>query len=299
MRNGEAMTKDELIIILLILMGVVLALELAYIILRRKRRRQEMFRKKNEPVETVADRAHNLILTTESISRTLANQGISTYEADVLLRQAKTEETARDFSAAVERAEAAKLVLLRLKREHESGTRSAPASTDPEKRPMDRSIYDSEDTPLTSATGLAETERKEETDLDSLPTNYVQAKFMLSTAKDNLERKGVTRGEAYDMYKQAKNYFDSGDYSKALSHAIKADRMLDSGSVDLIAEEVAHAGEEEIEVYVCPSCDNEVAEDDVFCRECGQNLEAGSECPKCSEPIDANDKFCRKCGKKL
>ena len=77
-----------------------------------------MFRKK-EPVETVAERAHNLIITTESISRTLANQGINTLEADALLRQAKTEENNRDYSAAAERAEAAKLVLLRLKREQD------------------------------------------------------------------------------------------------------------------------------------------------------------------------------------
>jgi len=296
------MTKNELILVLLILMGVVLVGELAYIMIRRKRRKKEMFRKKTEPAETVADKAHNLILTTESISKTLGGQGINTYEADVLLRQARTEETARDFSAAVERAEAAKLVLLRLKREHSARSQTVPA--DPDRRPMDRSIYDTEDTPLTrddAYTGKDEmlsSETKEERDLDSLPTNYVQAKFMLSATKDNLDRKGQTKGEAYELYKKAKKYFDQEDYSKALSHAIKADRMLDSGTVDLIAEEV-YEDEEEIEVYVCPSCDSEIAEDDVFCRECGQNLEEDVGCPGCGEDIDSKDKFCRKCGHKL
>ena len=118
------MTRDEFIMIILILMGVVLAIELAYIMLRKKRREKNMFRKK-EPAETVAERAHNLIITTESISRTLSNQGINTYEADSILRQAKTEETSRDYSAAVERAEAAKIVLLRLKRKHAARDRSA------------------------------------------------------------------------------------------------------------------------------------------------------------------------------
>jgi len=295
-------SKDELILILLILMGVVLAGELAYIMLRRKRRKQDMFRKKNEPAETVADRAHNLILTTESIAKTLSRQGINTYEADVLLRQAKTEEIAKDYSAAAERAEAAKLVLLRLKREHSARSQSVPS--DPEKRPMDQSLYDTQDTPLTrddaydGTDDMLSSESKEEKDLDSLPTNYVQAKFMLSTTKDNLDNKGIKSGKAYELYAEAKKHFDAEDYSKALSNAIKADRLVDSGSVDLIAEEVYEEGEE-IEVYVCPSCDSEVADDDVFCRECGQNLEEESGCPGCGEEVAANDKFCRKCGHKL
>jgi len=293
------MTKDEVILLLLIIMGVVLAAELAYIIMRKKRRKKEMFRKK-EPVETVAERAHNLIITTESISRTLANQGVNTFEADSLLRQARIEETAKDFGAAVERAEAAKLALLRLKREHTARSQSNPASQirDPNTRPMDQSLFDSQDTPLTSDAGAAaEQGAREETDLDSLPTNYIQAKFMLGTTKALLDKNDITSGDAHDLYKQAKKFFDQKDYSKALSHAIKADRLLDSDSVGLIAEEV-HTDTEEIEVYVCPSCDNEVADDDVFCRECGENLE-GAGCPGCDEPIDANDKFCRKCGEKL
>ncbi len=288
------MTRDEFIMIMLILMGVVLAFELAYIMLRKKRREKEMFRKK-EPAETVAEKAHNLIITTESISRTLGNQGINTLEADSLLRQARAEETSRDYSAAAERAEAAKLVLLRLKREHaaRSHTSPGPPSTDPNIRPMNQSLYDSQDTPLTRNFDMP----REEKDLDSLPTNYIQAKFMLSSTKDFLDRKDITSGEAYDQFQQAKKFYDKKDYSKALSYAIKADRLLDSDSVGLIAEEV-HTDHEEIEVYVCPSCDSDIAEDDVFCRECGENLE-GAGCPGCDEPIDSSDKFCRKCGYKM
>lgn len=293
-KDSEAMTRDEFIMIMLILMGVVLAFEFAYIILRKKQREKEMFRKK-EPAETVAEKAHNLIITTESISRTLSNQGINTLEADSLLRQARTEETARDYSAAAERAEAAKLVLLRLKREQ--ATRSQPDSSsptmDPNKRPMNQSVFDSQDTPLT---GYSDAPR-EEKDLDSLPTNYIQAKFMLASTKDLLDKKGIENGDAYEEYRQAKKFYDKKDYSKALSYAIKAERLLDSDSLGLIAEET-HPDAEEIEVYACPNCDNEIAEDDVFCRECGENLE-GAGCPGCDEPIEATDKFCRKCGYKM
>ncbi|MCK5396948.1 MAG: hypothetical protein KAJ33_01695, partial [Thermoplasmata archaeon] len=112
------MTKDEIILLLLMIMGMVIAAELAYILLRRNLRKKEMFKRKSEPVETMADRAHNLILTTKSISRSLANQGIDTFEADSMLRKAKSDESAKDYGSAIERAEAAKLVLLMAKREH-------------------------------------------------------------------------------------------------------------------------------------------------------------------------------------
>jgi predicted RNA-binding Zn-ribbon protein involved in translation (DUF1610 family) len=169
---------------------------------------------------------------------------------------------------------------------------------------MNQSLYDSQDTPLSGETSpynaparFAEPAPKEEKDLDSLPTNYLQAKFMLGTIRDNMERQGISSGGAHDHYMQAREFFDGEDYSKALSHAIKADRLLDSNSVDLIAEEKME-DTEEVVVYVCPNCDSEVAEDDVFCRECGQNLQE-SKCPGCGEPIEAADKFCRKCGYKL
>ena len=280
------MTKNELILLLLMLMAVVVTAELAYIMLRRMRRKKEMFRKKKEPADNIADRAHNMILTTESISRRLANQGIDTGEADSLLGQARRQEIARDFSAAIERAEAAKLVLLRVKREHSA--RQPRPSADPEMRPMDQSIFDAPE-PVDIE------EVKEERDLDSLPTNYVQSKFMLSTTKDLLEKKGINKGEAYDLFKKANDFFEKEDYDRALSHAIKADRLLGSDNVELIGEEKV---EEEV-ILVCPSCECEVSEDDAFCRECGESLESADECPGCGEPIETTDKFCRKCGHKL
>ncbi len=284
------MTKDEIILLLLMIMGMVIAAELAYILLRRNLRKKEMFKRKSEPVETMADRAHNLILTTKSISRSLANQGIETFEADSILRKAKSDESAKDYGSAIERAEAAKLVLLMAKREHSARNPDTSVSANADNRPMDQSIYDSEDVPLSKS------QPREKKDLDSLPTNYVQAKFMLNTTKDLLEKKGISSGEAYDFYKQAKTFFDQEDYSSALSHAIKADRLMDSETLELIGEEKLE-DEEEIEIYVCPSCDNEIADNDAFCRECGENLESG--CPGCSEPIETTDKFCRKCGYKM
>jgi ribosomal protein L40E len=281
------MDKDQLIILLLIIMAVVLAIELAYILIRKKRRKAEMslFKKQSEPVETMADKAHNAVLTTESISSTLSRQGIDTSDADSMLREAKRSLSMRDYTTAMERADAAKLVLLRLRREHESKA-PAPAQPhpDPGKRPMDRSYN----------------EPREEKSLDALPTNYIQSKFMLATTKDLIEKREIRSGEAYDFYKNAVAAYEREDYTKALSLAIKAEKLLGSGTLTLIGEEKhIEASEEVIEVMVCPSCDKEVSEDDSFCRECGQNLESARGCPGCGAETTAADKFCRKCGTKL
>jgi hypothetical protein len=286
----SAMTvKEQIILLLLILMAVVLAMELTYILLKKKRRKKEMslFRKETERPEPLADRAHNAILTTEGISSTLARQGVDTGEADALLHEARSNLSMRDFTGAIERAEAAKLVLLRLKRE---GARTGQAShADSGRRPMDESLFTQPETKL-----------NEEKSLEKLPANYLQAKFMLSTTKDALEKKGIRNGEAFDHYQTAAKAFEREDYTKALSYAIKAEKLVDSGSLTLIGEEKQAPVEgEALEVWTCPSCESEVSEDDVFCRKCGQTLSRERECPGCGVETDSSDMFCRKCGYKL
>ncbi|MBA3046258.1 MAG: zinc ribbon domain-containing protein [Candidatus Thermoplasmatota archaeon] len=286
------MTNDQLIFILLIVMAIVLTFELIYILVKKKRRKEEMnlFRKSTEPVETLADKAHNAILTTESISSTLARQGVDIRDANELIHQARKEMATKDYASAIERADAAKLVLLRAKRAHEAGPQErTPPHPDPGRRPMNTSIYEPE---------YVKPPIREEKSLDSLPANYIQAKFMISTTKDLLEKRGLTNGEAYDFYTSAVNFYNQKDYAKALSQAIKAEKLLDSGTLTLIGEEKpAVTGENEI--FVCPGCESEVLEDDAFCRECGQNLAVSMECRKCGSEYNSNDKFCRKCGQKL
>lgn len=282
--------KYLIMVMLMIIMIVVIAAELIYFL---RKRREKMKFKKAPKGEMLSEKAHNLILTTESISSTLADQGINTRNADGLIREAKSFERRGDYTSAVERAEAAKLALLRAKREHapipETRRRAAQPISGVE---MDNDEYE-------------ETEHTEEKDVDlsKLPKNYLQAKFILNSAKDLLEKEKVTSGEAYDYYQEAKKRFDAEDYSKALSLAIKAERILDSDTVDLIGEEeledVESPEEEVIEVIVCPECDKEVSTDDAFCRNCGQKLEFETNCPGCDAEIEHTDKFCRKCGHKI
>ncbi|MDU2135698.1 MAG: PrsW family glutamic-type intramembrane protease [Staphylococcus warneri] len=63
---------------------------------------------------------------------------------------------------------------------------------------------------------------------------------------------------------------------------------------------------------ICPSCANEVGQNDKFCQHCGTNLTVEKPimkenvdtnnnltCPNCNENVQSNDKFCINCGFKL
>jgi ribosomal protein L40E len=288
------MANNDIIVLLLIAMAIVLTIELIYIAIKKKRRKEEMslFKKSSEPVEPLADKAHNTILTTEGISSALARQGLDTGEADSLIHEAKSLQAMKNYETAIERADAAKLVLLRVKREAAARPqKNIQPHPDPGMRPMNESLFKPAD---------LEPMSREEKSLDTLPANYVQSKFMLSTTKDLLEKKGITSGEAFEFYTSALRFFENEDYTKALSHAIKAEKILDSGTLMLIGEaKIPSLTEEVIEVLVCPGCEAEISQEDVFCRGCGQNLETSLGCPGCGVEIDSSDKFCRKCGYKL
>jgi ribosomal protein L40E len=284
--------KYQIMLMLLIIMIVVIAAELAYFMRRRK---EKMKLKRSPKGEMLSEKAHNLILTNESISSTLAGQGIDTRNADDLLKEAKTFEARGDYSSAIERAEAAKLALLRAKREQTPVSRPTMQAAQP----------DSETDAINDEPQDTDFAEEEIVDISKLPKNYMQAKFLLSSAKDLIEKDGITSGDAYDYFQKAKERFDSEDYSKALSFAIKAERMLDSETVDLIGEDepeddASEEGDEEVvEVMVCPECDAEVSAEDAFCRSCGQKLEFDTSCPGCEADIEQDDKFCRKCGHQI
>lgn len=298
--DGSVVKITDIQTFMLIMMIIVVSIEIGYILWRRKKRESEMRLKKKQKGETLSEKAHNLIITTESISSTLAGQGVATFDADSLLKEAKNFRARGDYSAAIERAETAKLALLRAKREHTvSGTvQPVPDRSEPVMSQV--MAPEAEDIEMDPAPG-------ESANLGKLPDNYMQAKFMISTIKDQLDEKGMEDGEggsseneAVSFFKKAKKYFKNEEYSKALSSAIKAERLLDSEALDLIGEEeIVHRADVEVEEMACPSCEAEVTHEDAFCRKCGEKLEFQTLCPNCEAEIHPDDQFCRKCGQQL
>ncbi len=49
----------------------------------------------------------------------------------------------------------------------------------------------------------------------------------------------------------------------------------------------------------CPVCNNEIAGDSRFCRNCGTHIAAMNRCPGCGTEFPAGAKFCSGCGQKL
>ncbi|MBR5518705.1 MAG: zinc ribbon domain-containing protein [Clostridia bacterium] len=49
----------------------------------------------------------------------------------------------------------------------------------------------------------------------------------------------------------------------------------------------------------CTNCGANIAESDVFCRNCGTKADTLTACPQCGNKDIANSKFCCKCGNKL
>lgn len=49
---------------------------------------------------------------------------------------------------------------------------------------------------------------------------------------------------------------------------------------------------------ICKKCGSEVAEDDVFCMQCGEKIER-QQCPHCGAEVDEDTVFCSNCGEKI
>lgn len=49
----------------------------------------------------------------------------------------------------------------------------------------------------------------------------------------------------------------------------------------------------------CPFCGAELADDNLFCTECGKELPQGNVCPHCGAILNEGDVFCTECGKRI
>ncbi|MCK4757100.1 MAG: zinc ribbon domain-containing protein [Thermoplasmata archaeon] len=301
--------KNLIIIILLITMVIVLAVEIMFI---QSKKKKKLARLK----ETKSEEAFNKIHTTARIISLMRNQGVDVSEAERIIDTARRLQSQRNYDMAIDKAEAAKTALMRAKSDQDalrpSYLDSSSSSATPAYKPTARLIkpdydekdYDDEEAiysrPVTP---------------DSRPENYLQAKFLLQTVEDLLskkENKGI-KG-ARKIFETASEEYESQNYTKALSLALKVDRMLKSSSVALInigeepviededgeGEEVHHHPDDVvIHEIACDSCGNDVELDDAFCRKCGEELDFMVVCPGCESEVEDDDQFCRKCGEKL
>ncbi len=306
-----ASNKQLIIIVLLVLMFLVLAVELMYL----KSKKRKSLNKLNE---TKSEEAFNNIHTTNQIISTMRAKGVEVDEAEVYMKEARQYQARGDHETAISRSNKAKEVLkaakMRFDREQED---TEPVSSDdPYIEPV--TFRESTDDPLLPS--------QPSTSAVKRPENYMQAKFLLGTVRDLLKKdENQDLPKAKKMFKSAEKEFDNENYTKALSLALKAEKMLKIGNLDHIAE-TPQASEEEVEEEEiideeeyehrhhqkhtviegiieteasCDSCGADAHMDDAFCRKCGNELDFVVVCPGCETEVEGVDAFCRKCGEKL
>ncbi len=299
-------SKDLIILILIVSMVLVLVVELMYM---RSKKKQ----KKSKYEENKADEAYNKIHTADRIISTMRSQGVDVHEAELLLKEARRYESSRNFDSAIERAERSKIILRNAKRDHDMKEATNQNGIGSEQINTVSEITSNNipaNAPLPSPI--------EEVRSAKRPKNFLQAKFLLTTVKDlmeNEENQGIE--EARQMFEDAKDEFAKENYTKALSLALKTEKMLKVGGFDHIAETSQphseehtdddphnHYDEEEpkiidLEGASCDSCGTDADISDAFCRKCGDKLEFIIICPSCDAEVQPDDVFCRKCGQKL
>jgi predicted RNA-binding Zn-ribbon protein involved in translation (DUF1610 family) len=302
---------DTFELALIVILGIVLvvALFIQFKYLRPKR---------DDAIEMALDRddAYNAMTTTQAVSSTLRERGRDTSEADRMLIESELAYNRGDYLKCSDSAKRAKDYLA-----------NAPMAKI-ELGPLTESEPTPSDETLPEQPKISEAKK--------LPPNYLESKFMMDTARDEIDRcaaEGKDVSGSICLLDEAKMAFEGKDYDMALRKSLKAkkgaeastepakektpeitppiktvkkDIVKDSSSVALCANcgiEVrdddnfcAKCGKPIERMRVCPTCGAEVSEDDVFCRKCGTEVKTAYQCPDCGAVAADNDPVCAKCG---
>ena len=250
------------------------------------------------------DEAYNSILTTRSVINVMQSRGANTKAAEALVSSARMAMQRGDYDRCSTLCEQARHEL--------TNPSKAPATT--EERAADssdlemvaESILRSETQPTSpdyySGTKLA-------VDKDG---NYLSAKFEINKAKTDLKGavdQGLETSEAQGFLTDAEGAFVAGNYTKALSLAVRARKAINSEATDetIPLKKVKDEFEEEIipeeslgsPSLRCRECNTLLDTGDTFCGTCGAKVLVERICENCGAKSKASDKFCRKCGASL
>lgn len=285
---------------LLALLAVMLVLVI-YFELRIMRGKSKASRRMN----IRKDEAYNAILTCRSVINVLERQGCSVREARSLVDKAKSAMQRGDHETAIDLCEKARDEMTRARSKPTEDI--APARA----RKYEVDLVDEEPPPVRRTRAADDTYTGSRLEVQGGP-NYLVAKFELGTARDEISkasRRGSDVSVASDALDTAQAEFDSGNYAKALSLAVKAKKMVSPQGMDeSIPLRKAQRqerptpevdGEASDVVDVCPSCGSGIGPEDDFCGSCGKKRQMERACPSCGRVASDTDRFCRKCGAKV
>jgi DNA-directed RNA polymerase subunit RPC12/RpoP len=259
------------------------------------------------------DEVYNSILTTRSVMNVLERQGKDVSAAKSELALAKDAMTRGEYESSNRHCEKAKEELTKV-RATPAPTRRLARTDEDQKDSLEvvaESILIASKATPPSADGYKGSKLS-----DDKGVNYMGAKFELNAARAEVSKAAA---DGYDVFKaerfiqEADACFAAGDYTRALSLALKARKLLGSDdsteTIPLHAPTEEHVPEppsdveevEEIESASgrCHRCGSPFHSDDAFCPKCGAKVMTEKKCPGCGSEPREGDVFCRKCGSRI
>lgn len=260
------------------------------------------------------DEAYNSILTTRSVMNVVERQGRDVSAVKEHLSNAKDAMTRGEYESCMRLCDKAKEELTRAKCAPAARSRqpqNEEESQDHLEKFAESILAASKATPSTRGDEYKGTKLS-----DDKGGNYMSAKFEMNTARSEISRAAA---EGRDVFKaerlaqEADSVFASGDYTRALSLALKARKAAGTGAqteaIPLRATRDENIPEpppdvedvEEMETASgrCHRCGAPMHSDDTFCPKCGAKAVKERRCPGCGVEPREGDSFCRKCGSRI
>lgn len=274
-----------LIIVLLVVLAIAVFVEIKYI-----------RGKKDDNIDRALDKdeAFNALNTTQAVSRALKDKGRDTGPAEMELLRASLAYDRRNYLECIESVKKAKKLL------DEAPT--VAFEVEPKKVPLKVQPIGEEEEVQEHA-NIGETRK--------LPQNYLESKFMIATAGDEIESgrsagKDVTSSVC--LLDEARMAFECKDYDLALKKSLKAKKAIEA-PLELQKPKTIESNDrtatvaKDVEVgenaAFCAKCGAKAKDDDNFCAKCGNIVGSKPECPNCGAEVSLEDIFCRKCGAEI
>lgn len=282
-----ALTPDEKLILIAVLAALMIFV--VYFELRIMRGRNKEIR----VASIKRDEIYNAILTTQSVINVVERKGVSVNTAKQLLNSARDARARGEHDRALELCDKAKVELTKAS---PPGPKRADAGLGADlRRSLDEVAEEIVTYPVDRDTREYKGTRLE----SSGDPNYLSAKFELGAAESEVEtagRGGRDVSSARSSLAKARQAFDSGDYAKALSLALKARKGV---STEAAREAIPLKKGAEDSDDGCPFCGVPVTDSDAYCGGCGAKVDRRHVCSSCGYEAERPDAFCRKCGAKM
>ncbi len=272
-----------LVIVLLIVLGIAVFIELRYIRSKRSDGIERALEK---------DESFNALNTTKAVGRVLKDKGRDTSKAEMELLRASLAYDRSDYAECMDSVDKAKKLL-------DSAPDVGFANEAANESVVDGGIPEEE--PVQEQATIVEARK--------LPPNYLESKFMIATAGDEIERsrlEGKDVSGSICLLDEARIAFESKDYDLALRKSLKAKKGAEASSEPAQIEVVKivppiKTVEKDIvkdssSPSACTNCGADARIDDVFCAKCGKPIVRTRVCDSCGTKLSEDDAFCRKCG---